>query len=48
MDICIKTALEPQEDVRVAAAFGSVVRCKDKKVQGAAHGSCKAVGQAQL
>lgn len=48
LDICIKTALEPQEDVHVAAAFGSIVRCKDKKVQGAARGSCKAVGQAQL
>lgn len=44
----MKTALEWQEEVRVVAAFGSIMRCKDKKVQVAAHASYKAVGQAQL
>lgn len=44
----MKTALEWQEEVHVAAAFGSIMRYKGKKVQVAARVSCKAVGQAQL
>ena len=44
----MKTELEWQEEVHIAAAVGSIARCEDKKVQGAARGSCKAVGQAQL
>lgn len=44
----MKTALDWQEDVHVGAAFGSIVHCKGKEVQGAARGSCEAVGQGQL
>lgn len=43
----MKTALGWQEDVHVGAAFDSIVRCEDKEVQGAARGSCEAVGHAQ-